>query len=181
ATDRSPTADQAVRWAANLAAASAAELLLVQVLLPDGADESAVERAERELGRFAEELAGARGRARVVVDADPARAIVAAAEESRADVLVVGNVGMAGRKQFLLGNIPNQISHNARCSVVIVNTAHLEAVDPAPTRPALDGGAGGGRELLARAWRIGRVLAGAALPSGRRTDAPDADRSARAR
>jgi ubiquinone biosynthesis protein len=38
-------------------------------------------------------------------------------------VLVVGNAGMAGRKEFLLGNVPNRISHNARCTVIIVNTA----------------------------------------------------------
>ncbi len=29
---------------------------------------------------------------------------------------------MAGRKEFLLGNVPNRISHNARCTVIIVNT-----------------------------------------------------------
>ena len=37
-------------------------------------------------------------------------------------MLVVGNAGMAGRKEFLLGNVPNRISHNARCTVIIVNT-----------------------------------------------------------
>ncbi len=54
---------------------------------------------------------------------DPAMAIVEAAEEHAIDVLVVGNAGMAGRKEFLLGNVPNRISHNARCTVIIVNTA----------------------------------------------------------
>ena len=29
---------------------------------------------------------------------------------------------MAGRKEFLLGNVPNRICHNARCTVIIVNT-----------------------------------------------------------
>ena len=38
-------------------------------------------------------------------------------------MLVVGNVGMSGRSEFLLGNVPNRVSHNARCTVVIVNTA----------------------------------------------------------
>ena len=38
-------------------------------------------------------------------------------------MLVVGNVGMSGRREFLLGNVPNRVSHNARCTVVIVNTA----------------------------------------------------------
>ena len=31
---------------------------------------------------------------------------------------------MGGRKEFLLGNVPNRISHNARCTVIIVNTAN---------------------------------------------------------
>ena len=29
---------------------------------------------------------------------------------------------MSGRREFLLGNVPNRVSHNARCTVVIVNT-----------------------------------------------------------
>ena len=33
---------------------------------------------------------------------------------------------MSGRREFLLGNVPNRISHNARCTVVIVNTAERE-------------------------------------------------------
>ena len=45
----------------------------------------------------------------MVVDDDPAMAIVQAAEEAGVDVLVVGNAGMSGRKEFLLGNVPNRI------------------------------------------------------------------------
>jgi nucleotide-binding universal stress UspA family protein len=29
---------------------------------------------------------------------------------------------MSGRKEFLLRNVPNRISHNAPCTVVIVQT-----------------------------------------------------------
>src|SRR3712207_4693403 len=61
ATDRSETADRAVRWAANVAAAYEAELLLVQVLpAKDAVPEGALGLAGEELRRFAEELAGAR-------------------------------------------------------------------------------------------------------------------------
>src|ERR687884_1811161 len=133
ATDRSETAERAVRWAANLAASYEAQLLLLQVLPAAGADgnaagvpEETLGDAGEELSRFAAELAGPQGRARVVVGADPAQAILDAVEEEQVDVLVVGNVGMGGRKQFLLGNIPNRISHGARCTVVIVNTAALD-------------------------------------------------------
>jgi nucleotide-binding universal stress UspA family protein len=30
---------------------------------------------------------------------------------------------MSGRREFLLGNVPNRVSHNSRWTVVIVNTA----------------------------------------------------------
>src|SRR5207253_7101397 len=88
--------------------------------------------AAEELKQIVTELAGPRGHARVVVDPDPAMAIVRAAEDAEADVLVVGNAGMAGRKEFLLGNVPNRISHNARCTVIIVNTALLDGDRKAP-------------------------------------------------
>jgi ubiquinone biosynthesis protein len=135
ATDRSETADRAVRWAAAFANRYEAELLLLQVILPanPGATEGGQAEATRatfaaeELKQFAEELAGPRGRARVVMDDDPAHAILQVAEEADVDTLVVGNAGMSGRKEFLLGNVPNRISHNARCTVIIVNTALLDA------------------------------------------------------
>ena len=41
----------------------------------------------------------------------------------RARTVVVGNVGMSGRKEFLLGNVPNRVSHNVRRNLLIVNTA----------------------------------------------------------
>jgi nucleotide-binding universal stress UspA family protein len=48
--------------------------------------------------------------------------MVAAAEAEDIDVIVVGSVGMTGRKEFLLENVPNRVSHNAPCTVVIVQT-----------------------------------------------------------
>src|SRR5262245_39767749 len=184
ATDRSETADRAVRWAATMASAYPAELLVLQVLPPSREAEGLVGRTTEELAGFAREVAGARGRARVVIDEDPARAIVAVAEEDEADVLVVGNVGMAGRKQFLLGNIPNRISHNARCTVVIVNTAHLEGRGHGAAgraRVAAPNGRAAPEDgrLLARAWRIGRVLARAgARELLRRGQEPDGGEAA---
>jgi predicted unusual protein kinase regulating ubiquinone biosynthesis (AarF/ABC1/UbiB family)/nucleotide-binding universal stress UspA family protein len=131
ATDRSDTAERAVRWAAAFADRYGADLHLVQVVVPQnpagteyGAAEGTRARAASdELANHATQLAGARGHAHVVIDDDPALAIVRATEEHEVDVLVVGNAGMAGRKEFLLGNVPNRISHKARCTVIIVNTA----------------------------------------------------------
>ena len=129
-TDRSQTASRAVGWAASFAALYDAELHLVQVVIPANPSDTEFGSAERtraaaaaeDLQREAERIAGGRGRSHVVIDDDPAMAIVHAAEDAKIDVLVVGNAGMAGRKEFLLGNVPNRISHNARCTVIIVNT-----------------------------------------------------------
>jgi predicted unusual protein kinase regulating ubiquinone biosynthesis (AarF/ABC1/UbiB family)/nucleotide-binding universal stress UspA family protein len=129
-TDRSQTASRAVGWAASFAALYDAELHLVQVVIPSSPSDTEFGSAERtraaaaaeDLQLEVERIAGGRGRSHVVIDDDPAMAIVHAAEDAKIDVLVVGNAGMAGRKEFLLGNVPNRISHNARCTVIIVNT-----------------------------------------------------------
>ncbi len=144
ATDRSETARRAVAWAADLARCFGGELVLLQVLTEP------VDGAEERLRADAEALPGARALLRV--DPDVGTAIVRAAEDEAADVLVVGNAGMGGRKEFLLGNVPNRISHAARCTVVIVNTTGDAMPEPPPEAPD-EGG------LLGRAAEIGRVLA----------------------
>ena len=53
---------------------------------------------------------------------DAADAIIDIAEEQSCDLIVVGNKGMTGAKRFLLGSVPNKISHHAPCSVLIVRT-----------------------------------------------------------
>ncbi len=184
-TDRSETAERAVRWAAAFADAYAAELHVVQVVIPlhpadtehGSAEVTRARAAADELQTYATTIAGGRGFAHVVIDDDPALAIVHATEEHDIDVLVVGNAGMAGRKEFLLGNVPNRISHNARCTVIIVNTTpdgeattvtrpsttiRSSAVET-PTEP----------HLMARGTKIGTVFAKHGLKElfGR----PDAD------
>ena len=54
---------------------------------------------------------------------DPADAILDVAEETGADLVVVGNKGMTGAKRFLLGSVPNKISHHAPCGVLIIRTS----------------------------------------------------------
>ena len=55
-------------------------------------------------------------------EGDPADAILDVAEERGADLIVVGNKGMTGARRFLLGSVPNKVSHHAPCSVLIVRT-----------------------------------------------------------
>jgi ubiquinone biosynthesis protein len=113
-TDRSETATRAVKWALDMARRYDAELIVLQA-----GGETA------ELERYVQDQApGARWR--VDTEDDPAASIIAAAEAEDVDVIVVGNVGMSGRREFLLGNIPNRVSHNARCTVIIVDTSEPE-------------------------------------------------------
>ena len=55
-------------------------------------------------------------------EGDPADAILDVAEERAADLIVVGNKGMTGASRFLLGSVPNKVSHHAPCSVLIIRT-----------------------------------------------------------
>ncbi len=174
-TDRSQTAERAVAWAAAFAERFGAELHVVQVILPvnpattefGAAETTQAAAAADELQRHVATLAGARGKTHVVISDDPAMAIVEASESAGVDVLVVGNAGMSGRKEFLLGNVPNRISHNARCHVIIVNTAADGDAKPQPTRAATLATvlrAGGMPEpsephLMARGTKIAAVFA----------------------
>ena len=62
------------------------------------------------------------------------------AEEERADLIVVGNKGMTGAKRFLLGSVPNKVSHHAPCSVMMIrriwSPLGSRAQPRASTRPA---------------------------------------------
>src|SRR5436853_809977 len=162
ATDRSETADRAVEWAAEMADRYDSELVLLQVL-GDGSGEDAHRVAVSGLAKLSEQIAAPRTRLQVVVDSDPSRAIVHVAEEESVDVLVVGSIGMSGRKEFLLGNVPNRISHNARCTVIIVNTfaPNGEGVAARAGASVIRGHAAPETEprLTARGTHIGAVMA----------------------
>src|SRR5918994_891134 len=141
---------------------------VARVMVATDRSETAETFAAETLRQFASELAGPRGRARIVMDDDPARAILRVAEEDGVDTLVVGNAGMSGRKEFLLGNVPNRISHNARCTVIIVNTSLLDS-DGRQRAASMPGTAHAGRlapeaeavepRLMGRATRIASVMA----------------------
>jgi nucleotide-binding universal stress UspA family protein len=138
-TDGSDTAGAAVNEAIDLAKATGAKLFIVSAFAPAGAPGEQGESAEipgdiqHEFGpREAVNLvldaaAGDAEKAGVDTDTfpregDPADALLDVAEENNADLIVVGNKGMTGAKRFLLGSVPNKVSHHAPCGVYIVRT-----------------------------------------------------------
>ena len=138
-TDGSQTAGEAVREAIELAKAVGASIELVSAYEPVSnqrlREESRqapedlqwsinpredVDATLREAAERAEEAGvGVNVYAR---EGDPADAILDVAEERGADLIVVGNKGMTGAKRFLLGSVPNRVSHHAPCSVMIIRT-----------------------------------------------------------
>ncbi|MGH2812072.1 MAG: universal stress protein, partial [Actinomycetota bacterium] len=53
---------------------------------------------------------------------DPSDIVVAVAQREAVDLIVVGNRGMGGGKRFILGSVPNNVSHHAPCDLLIVHT-----------------------------------------------------------
>jgi nucleotide-binding universal stress UspA family protein len=139
-TDGSDTASTAVRHAIGLAVDLGARLQIVSAYEPTADERLRRERTQvpadiewtvnprsdvLELLERAQSEARDAGVAEVETFAcqgDAADAILDVAEEQRADLIVIGNKGMTGAKRFLLGSVPNKVSHHAPCSVLIVRT-----------------------------------------------------------
>lgn len=74
-----------------------------------------VDRAQRRLARIGVDSETH------VWPAEPAEALVRIADEQDAQMIVVGNRGMSGAGR-VLGSVPNRVSHQAPCDVLIVAT-----------------------------------------------------------
>jgi len=139
-TDGSDTAAEAVRQASELAKLAGARLDVVSAYEPiprqriqqesrEAPGDVQYEFSEREDVNITLENAAKTARGDGVEDVqtharegDPADAILDIAEEINADLIVVGNKGMTGARRFLLGSVPNKVSHHAPCSVIIIRT-----------------------------------------------------------
>jgi nucleotide-binding universal stress UspA family protein len=62
-----------------------------------------------------------------VLEGHPASIIVEAAEQQKADLIVVGSRGLGGISRFWLGSVASAVVRNARCSVEIVRAGGEEA------------------------------------------------------
>ena len=139
-TDGSETAGEAVREAIELAQAVGASIELVSAYEPVSNQRlrqesrqapedmqwmvNPREDVDATLSEASERIAGAGVKVNTYArEGDPADAILDVAEERGADLIIVGNKGMTGAKRFLLGSVPNKVSHHAPCSVLIVRTS----------------------------------------------------------
>jgi len=133
-TDGSDTATQALVKACDLAKTTGAKLHIVSAYVPVGGARIGGEAGGRMVGpdvqvdAVLQDAAGTVHARGVEVESharkgDPADALLTVADEQDADLIVVGNRGMTGAKRFLLGSVPDKISHHASCSVLIVRTS----------------------------------------------------------
>ena len=130
-TDGTATATEAVKQAAEIARQVGAKLVLLSVFedSPGGSAGEDIElqwasnpaaRVRSMLERLEEDLTleGIKTESRAT-SGEPGKALVQLAEESGADLLVIGNKGMQRR---VLGSVPNTVTHHASCSVLVVKT-----------------------------------------------------------
>jgi nucleotide-binding universal stress UspA family protein len=111
-TDLSTTAKYATDRAAALAKRLGAKLYLVH--------------AGTAPGETLDALAREYDAEKVVEPGNPADVLIAQTEALEADLLAVGSVGMSGARRFLLGSVPNKVSHHAATDLLVVKT------DPPP-------------------------------------------------
>ena len=119
-TDGSATARIAERTACLLARATDARLLLASAYRDSSGPADAVLEGSLLAAREIWPNVDTR-----VARGDPADALVTLAADEQAELLVVGNKGMTGRVGFLLGSVPDKISHNAPCDLLIVRTSSI--------------------------------------------------------
>ena len=140
-TDGSESSLRAVARAGALAGACGATLVIACAYLPTEADDREMARAQDVLRdeayqvvgshlaedtvRTAAERAGSAGAQTVktvAVQGSPVEALLDVVRREKADLLVVGNRGLAGIKGRLLGSVPADTTRRSECDVLVVHT-----------------------------------------------------------
>ena len=114
-TDGSETSMRAVARASNIASALGARLIVAFV----GDPQQGRAVLDRAIAAVAGTVPPPETR---LLSGDPADALLGLSTAEKVDLIVVGNKGMAGAQRFLLGSVPNKISHRASCDVLVAYT-----------------------------------------------------------
>ena len=115
-TDGSPTAAKAVSRAIEVAGTAGATLTIFTAGRADKGEAvvAAAAAAHASSGISVDTK---------VVDTDPVSGLIEEATTGGYDLLVMGNKGMTGVTRFFkLGSVPNKVTHNLPCSLLIVKT-----------------------------------------------------------
>jgi nucleotide-binding universal stress UspA family protein len=90
--------------------------------LVDKARETAREEVDKTLARLGGTGPGPETVTVQAVNGFPAEALISAGQD--ADLLVVGSRGSGGFSRLLLGSVSSQVTHHARCPVVVIPSEH---------------------------------------------------------
>ena len=132
--DGSNTALRALEFAMDLAEKLDSDLIVMNIDIPydlsrikpklkdaDGKDiESKRLSPLEEAKRLVDKVGFTRISYKNMVDIDPAERIVAEAEKSNVDLIIMGNRGMGVLAGFFLGSVSTKVSQTAHCPVTIV-------------------------------------------------------------
>lgn len=137
-TDGSDSSLRAVDRAGQIAAASNAKLIIATAYFPQSEDQRAADVLKDEGYKMAGNApiyailreASDRARSAGVTDVEerpvvgaPVDALVELADEVKADLLVVGNVGLSTIAGRLLGSVPANVARRSKTDVLIVHTS----------------------------------------------------------
>lgn len=128
ATDGSEYSAGAVRVAVEMSRRHNAKLLILGIavhspeyatLVPD-LEEIATAKAQANVQNAAEQAQGTDYEVVIKLAGDPYRGIVEAAEEQRADVIVMGRRGRRGLARLMVGDATAKVVGSAPCAVLVV-------------------------------------------------------------
>jgi nucleotide-binding universal stress UspA family protein len=137
-TDGSDSSLRAVDRAGQIAAGAGARLVVATAYFPQSEDQRAADLLKDEgykmsgnapiyaILREARDRAHAAGAEKVeekAVVGAPVDALVDLAKEEKADLLVVGNVGLSTIAGRLLGSVPANVARRSKTDVLIVHTS----------------------------------------------------------
>jgi nucleotide-binding universal stress UspA family protein len=143
-TDGSSTAERAVQEAAALALADQARLVIVSAYtagatatgvdpdrVPEDIRHTLTDRVQaEELAEHGRAVAREAGVPKVVIQAlegEPAKVLLAAADDFDADLIVVGSKGLTSHAHFILGSVASSVAHHAPCDVLVAHTTKVGA------------------------------------------------------
>ncbi|MFO0610168.1 MAG: universal stress protein [Polyangiales bacterium] len=118
--DFSEMADDAFAWAVDLARPSGAHVSLVHVARAAGDDDPALAERRAELAAVMQDLPDVSSH--VVAGESVSDRLIAFADETDADLIVVGMTTHSAVERWVLGSVADQVLHRAHCPVVAYRT-----------------------------------------------------------
>ena len=174
-TGGGPGSERAAMWAAELSGLLHGDLEIVEAYARRSAEESPDvaldlgERAVEELARWAvdHQLATVPVRS---MERDPEEALVLAARDRRADLVVIGSKDEEGVTSFGFGSIAHRLAHHLGCPLIVVPPGDT-IIDRGTVVVGVDGSTGG---ELALQWasQLAAAVDGRVIAVSNGDDAP---------